>query len=419
LGENNIDYDTVALSHFLFDDKTKPSGYSLTTTVAYPNDAEAFDSVMVPPADPRPMEELFKHLEESGRELRLRQDMANDADDSAPELRYAIVLFDSPEHAANALTDPSLLDFVLPDAQVSPLTVPNLGDASAGYTIDETRDPEAGPDRALLMAWQRGRVVLTASANGSLDATDAALPAVTDLANRGDKLFSPGSGYQSSTTTPVPDYLVPADKRLPIYKAAAARLLADDALGDEMTSTGVSSIPNSLLILDSWRNVRTAGDVVVTYDEVLHHEQHLLGVSKEYDQTDADPDSPISQFPSVSVGYHLYANGDAARAAIDTNPAYIALRVNEEITLLNDPSKQQLAEAPLQTERINDLRVLIGHVTLDDGAKVDLYTSRWRHNAVELFVDVAVPAGTEPGDLVRKNVTALDIAYATNPIPGY
>src|SRR4051812_5542216 len=162
LGENNIDYDTVALSHFLFDDKTKPSGYSLTTTVAYPNDAEAFDSVMVPPADPRPMEELFKHLEESGRELRLRQDMANDADDSAPELRYAIVLFDSPEHAANALTDPSLLDFVLPDAQVSPLTVPNLGDASAGYTIDETRDPEAGPDRALLMAWQRGRVVLTA-----------------------------------------------------------------------------------------------------------------------------------------------------------------------------------------------------------------------------------------------------------------
>jgi hypothetical protein len=46
-------------------------------------------------------------------------------------------------------------------------------------------------------------------------------------------------------------------------------------------------------------------------------------------------------------------------------------------------------------------------------------SSRWRRGAIELFVDVAVPAGTDVGDLIRDNVTALDLAYETNPIPGF
>jgi len=417
-GEENTERATVGLSGSLFTDKTTPPGYSLSTSVAYPNDAEAFDDVMIPPPDPRPMEDLFHHLDQSGRVLRLRQDMESDDDDSAPELRYAVILFDDAEHAAAGLKDPSVLDFVVPDAQVGSLSAPSLGDGSVGYTIDETRDPDAGPERALLIAWRRGRVVYTASAITAPDAAEAAQPAVLDLANRADKIADADYRTPDRFRPPTPEYMPSPAMRLALYRAAAEALVDDDAMGDALASTGVNSIPNALLILDVQRNVRGWNDMLAEQRQLQDVEHHILGVSKEFDQANADPKSPISQYPSISVGYHVYADDDGAHQAVaQARPEEISLRMNEEITLLNDPAMQQVTDPVSPRPALPfEMRYLEGHTTLKDGSNLDLLTVRWHLGGVELFVDTAVPAGTDSRVLVNKGIRELGMAYKAHPI---
>ena len=424
-GEENTERAVVGLSGSLFTDKTTPPGYSLSTSVAYTNDAEAFDAVMQPPPDPRPMEDLFNHLDQAGRVLRLRQDMESDDDDSAPELRYAVILFDDAEHAAAGLKDPSVLDWVVPDAQVGSLSAPSLGDGSVGYTIDETRDPDVGPERALLIAWRRGRVVYTASAITAPDAADAAQPAVLDLANRADKIADADFRTPDRFKPPTPEYMPSPEMRLALYQGAANALPADDAFGDEFTATGVNSVPNALLILDDRRNVRAWNDMLAEQRQLQDVEHHILGVSKEFDQANADPDSPISQYPSVSVGYHLYADNDGGHQAVDqARPEEISLRMNEEITLLNNPAMQQVTNSSPAREALPfEMRYLDGHTALKDGSQLDLLTVRWHMAGVELFVDVAVPAGTDTSKLVNKGIRELGMAYKAQPIdrwaPGF
>src|SRR6188508_3131096 len=57
--EESTEEATILLMPYLLQDDDAPAGYALTTTTAYPNDAEAFESVMIPPPDPRPMEVLL------------------------------------------------------------------------------------------------------------------------------------------------------------------------------------------------------------------------------------------------------------------------------------------------------------------------------------------------------------------------
>jgi len=68
----------------------------------------------------------------------------------------------------------------------------------------------------------------------------------------------------------------------------------------------------------------------------------------------------------VSVGYHLYADADGARDAISASPPEIVLRVNEEIDLPDDPSKQTLTETTSTRTLGEQTRTLTGRVTLDE-----------------------------------------------------
>src|SRR4051812_21788168 len=99
--EESPDEATILLLPHLFADADAPAGYSLTSTAAHPLEADAFDAVMVPPADPRPMDTLLTRLVDAGQIVRLRQDFEPDADaddnsdDDRPELGFTVVAFGS------------------------------------------------------------------------------------------------------------------------------------------------------------------------------------------------------------------------------------------------------------------------------------------------------------------------------------
>ena len=120
----------------------------------------------------------------------------------------------------------------------------------------------------------------------------------------------------------------------------------------------------------------------------------------------------------MSVGHHLYADVGGAREAVGASTAEISLRMNEEIYLLNEPTKQVMTDTTSAMILGEQTRTLTGRVMHDDGTEVQVTSVRWRRGAVELFADVAVMAGTDPGDLIQKAVEQLDAAYTSRPLPG-
>jgi hypothetical protein len=180
----------------------------------------------------------------------------------------------------------------------------------------------------------------------------------------------------------------------------------------------VSTIPNSLIVLDSKIAPAPASDARFVADRLLKAEHRILGTSKRWEPADADYHTPSSGFPTVAVGHHIYADADGAREAFSAQNAEMALRFNEEIYVLNDPMRQPLADATSTMNLGDQTRTMTGKATLDDGTQVDLTSVRWRRGAVELYVDVASAVGTDSSTLVRQTVQALDAAYTSKPMAG-
>lgn len=410
---------TILLLPYLFPASEAPAGYGLTATTGYSSDAAAFDAVMLTPPDPRPMEEVLAFHTSVGRIVRLYQGFEHTDDADAPELAFVVAAFASPDGAATAPRDASRLLFFLPDATVTSIEAPALGtavDGAAGYVIDQPGDEESGPERTVVLAWQRGRLVFSVLAFGAPDAATAALPALAELAARSETRIA-GLPALPAELPGAPSFMPPAERRLDLYKSLAERLPADDAFGADMATLGAQSISNALIVLDSPRAAAPASDPRFVADRLLTSERRILGVGKQFDPADSDPDTPSTLYPTISVGYHLYADADGAREALGASPAEIALRVNEETYLLNDPTRQAVADTTSVLSRGEQTRALTGWVTLDDGTEIELTTVRWRRGAVELYANVAGAVGEDVGDLLRAGVERLDGAYSSRPLP--
>ena len=157
--EESAEEATVLLLPYLFGSDEAPAGYTLTETTAYPSETQAFEAVMIPPPDPRPMEALLTQLVNAGRVVRLRQGFVNLDDADAPGRSFAVAVFTTSQHASVALNDPSLLVILQPDAQVATIAAPALGaaigtpiDGVAAFTVDQTFDEEIGLERTVMIA---------------------------------------------------------------------------------------------------------------------------------------------------------------------------------------------------------------------------------------------------------------------------
>ena len=154
-------------------------------------------------------------------------------------------------------------------------------------------------------------------------------------------------------------------------------------------------------------------------DQLQKSERHILGTAKRWEPADADYHNPSSGFPTIAVGHHLYGDADGAREAFAAQNAEMALRINEEIYILNDPTRQPVADATSAMSLGDQTRTMTGKAILDDGSQVSLTSVRWRRGAIELCVDVVAPAGTDSSALVQQAVQALDAAYTAKPIAGF
>jgi hypothetical protein len=307
---------------------------------------------------------------------------------------------------------------------VATLAAPALGtavgtpvDGVAAFTVDQTIDEETGPERMTMIAWQRGRLVFTVSAFGAPDTANAALPALVELAARAEiRIVSqPALPENMPPTSP---YLGTAAQRLELYKALADRQIPGDTFGAAQKSDGVSAIPNALFVLDSQIADPSLTNPRLVADRLLTSERRILGTNQQFG-ADGPKDGPVSTtFPRVSVGYHLYADADGAREAMGASAAELSLRLNEEIYLLNEPTKQVMSDTTSATSLGEQTRTLTGHVMVDDGTHILVTSIRWRRGAVELFADVAVVDGTDPGDLIQTATSQLDAVYTSRPLPG-
>jgi hypothetical protein len=422
--EESPEEATVLLLPYLLQPTDAPAGYTLTETTAYPSEAEAFEAVMVPPAHPRPMEALLTQLVNAGRIVRLRQGFENLDDPNAPAMSFAIAAFGTREQATSARNDPSTLLILQPDASVAAIATPPLSiavdnavDGVSAFLIDETFDEEEGPQRTGLIAWQRGRLVFTVATFGSPDVVGAALPALAELVARAEVRISAQPALPDQIT-PGPAYMATAARRLELYKLLADRQVPDDLFGAGLKPDGVEALPNALIVLDSLIADPSLRDPRLVADRLLRSERRILGANKQFDAVSQADDPDSATYPRVSVGHHLYADADGAREAMGASAAEISLRMNEEIYLLNEPTKQVMADTTSAMSMGDQTRTLTGRVMLDDGTEVQVTSVRWRRGAVELFADVAVVAGTDPGDLIQKAVDQLDAAYTSRPLPG-
>ena len=168
----------------------------------------------------------------------------------------------------------------------------------------------------MVLSWQRGRLVFSVVASGPPDEMVTALPMLVDLATRADTRIAsqpPGHDCQGAGTPS-------AAQRLARYKDLVPRLPDDEAFGEEMHSTGVSAIPNALIVLDS--QIADARSTTRGSSRTGLHtvEKRLLGVSKRFEPEDSDAKDPATTFPAVTVGYHLYADQNGAREALGPQP---------------------------------------------------------------------------------------------------
>src|SRR5215212_3712044 len=71
--EESAEEATILLMPYLYGSSDAPAGYTLTETTAYPGEAQAFEAVMIPPPDTRPMATLLSMFTDAGRIVRLSQ----------------------------------------------------------------------------------------------------------------------------------------------------------------------------------------------------------------------------------------------------------------------------------------------------------------------------------------------------------
>jgi hypothetical protein len=416
--EESPEEATILLLPYLLPTDDVLTGYTLSTTLAYPNEAEAFESVMIPPPDPRGMEAIFSQFANAGRVVRLRQGFENLDDKNAPEIGFVIAAFRDPQAASRAVNDPRLLVAVLPDAQIAAFTAPTFGtgiDAVAAHTVDQTFDEKIGAQRSMLLVWQRGRLVFTTVATGSTEVANGSLLNLVDLAARADTRIASLPAFPTEIS-PSPAYMPSAAQRLRAYQALADRLPVDDALGETVELFGVASIPNTLIVLDSRIADAPVSDARFVKNRLMDDERRVLGIAQRFSGAHPDPSVPASSYPGVAVGYHLYADAAGAQEAFMAPNAEMALRINEEIYLLNDPTRQIVTDEMSTTTIGDQTRMMTSHITLDDGTEVDFTTLRWRRGAVELFADVVNLAGTDNSALINKAVESLDAAYTSQPV---
>jgi hypothetical protein len=419
--EESTEDATILLMPYLYAPSDVPAGYTLDETTAYPPEAQAFEAVMIPPPDSRPMGTILNMFTDTGRIIRLRQGFASD-DEDAPDLALVIAAFRDNQGAAGALTNPGLLEFVQPDAQVASLATPALPfavDGAAAFTIDQTLDVDAGPERTVMLAWQRGRLAFSVTATGEPDSiTPALLVNLAEMATRTDTRAASQPALPAQFPMS-PAFMATAQRRLELYQALADRLLPDDALGaDYNTNQGVSAIPNALMVLDSTIAEAPVNDPKFVKDRLLTSERHILGVSKRFQPANTDDDDPATQFPAVAIGHHVYADADGAREAFGAPVSEMRLRINEEVYLLNDPKRQPFSDATPTLSLGEQTRTMTARIKLDDGPSIDVTSVRWRRGAVELYANVAVVAGKDASALVRQVVEGLDAAYTKQPLPG-
>jgi hypothetical protein len=418
--EESTEEATILLMPYLFRPADAPAGYVLSTTEAYPNEAEAFEAVMFPPPDPRGMDALLTMFTQSGRIVRLNQGFESDDDDSAPALAFKVAAFKDASSAGRALQDPGLLMFMAPGATVTAVTAPTFGtgiDAVAAQTVDQTFDEDTGVERSVVLSWQRGRLVFSVVASGPPDEVATALPMLVDLATRADTRIASQPAFPA-TIARGPEYLPSTAQRLMRYKDLVPRLPDDEAFGEDMHSTGISAIPNALIVLDSQIADAPVNDARFVQNRLHTTEKRLLGVSKRFEPADSDEDDPATTFPAVTVGYHLYADQNGAREAVGSSAAEIALRMNEEVYILNDPKQQAVTDTTSAMTVGDQTRTMTGRANLDDDTELQITTVRWRRGAVELFANVVVPAGTDSAPLVSKAVQSLDAALTSMPMAG-
>ena len=276
---------------------------------------------MIPPPDTGPMATLLSMFTDTGRIVRLRQGFESDEDDPAG-LALVIAAFRDTQGAAQGLTNPGLLEFLQPDSTIATIAAPSLGfavDGVAAYTIDQTLDVDTGPERMVMLAWQRGRLVFSTTATLPSDSTpQAATTALTRLVEMATRTDARAASLPAlARQLPMaPAFMGTAQRRLELYQALAERLLPDDALGDAYNADlGVSAIPNALMVLDSQIAEAPVSDPTFVKERLLTSERHILGVSKRYQPAASDDDDPSTQYPTVAIGHHVYADADGAREA--------------------------------------------------------------------------------------------------------
>jgi hypothetical protein len=259
--------------------------------------------------------------------------------------------------------------------------------------------------------------VFSVSAFGAPDVANAALPTLAELATRAEVRIANQASLPIQLTPSFP-YLGTPARRLEQYKLLADRQLPDDAFGAVMTTDGVEALSNSLFILDSQIADPSISEPRFLINQLLKREQRILGANKQFD-ADGPEGGPISTtYPRVSVGHHLYANAAGAREAMEASAPELSLRLNEELYVLNEPTRQVMNDTTSAMSLGDQTRTMTGQVLLDDGTEILVTSVRWRRGAVELFADVAVVAGTDPGDLIQKAVEQLDAAFTSRPLPG-
>jgi len=418
--EESPDEATVLLLPYLLHADDAPAGYSLTSTLANPSESEAFEAAMIPPVDPRPMEAILSQYADAGRIVRLRQGFENRDEKDSPEIGFLIAAFRDAPSAARAVENPRLLVPVLQDAQVAAITAPAFGngiDAVAAHTVDQTFDQETGSQRSTLVLWQRGRLVFATVGTGSADTANASVPSLMELAARADIRIAGLTAFPAQIGLS-PAYMPSAAERLNVYKALADRLPADEALGEDLASFGVVAIPNALIIFDSKIADAPVSDARFVKDRLLNDEHRILGIALRFSAAHPNPANPDTSYPGVALGYHVYADVAGAQEAFGAPNAEMALRINEEIYLLNNPTRQVVTDATSTFKVGDQTRTMTSRITLDDGSEADFTSVRWRRSTVELFADVVNPVGTDSTSLIRTAVESLDAAYMIQPLAG-
>ena len=403
--EANAETATLELLPYLLQESDLPGAYESDATRGFTNEAQVFDY-----DDSRPIETLLAPMEAAGRVVVLRQFFVDFGDPDAAEIRFSVARFRTAQGAALALQDPSLISLVMEDEVLEPVAErPALGNGSARYrTALQDADGDLVIDR---LVWQRGPLVFVLLTQGAPEAVADLMLGIDAIALNADERYAalPPAG----PITPAPAYMPSGPTRLALYQALRDRLLAADALVGFLDAYyGV--IPNPILLLDA----QEADEPIAGPEAMLARleaERRVLGLVQVFEASEATAVPEGSRFPTLAVGYHLYADAAGAAEALGASAEEVALRFYQE------PGSPfpALTEVASPVALGEQTRAFTGRVRFGDGVEVDVMTLRWRRGAVELFADAMVAVDADPVPALVQIAEQLDAAYQADPLPGF